>query len=188
MSGTWGWNITSVGTPGHCYSTVRNILAHHFLCTCGPLRQGSSFKSNKDNCWLLLWYIAHQAFHLSSAVTQLNIIINEPKLLGWKHQENCRAPSSVCRSDWCLLWPVWTCSSGKSMSSTSSLSPRSPQSSTLLCEWTSPGAAATSSACQHSRSSLCLQAFVIQCLCVTRFTHRHCRGSQHTQIQSFRSK
>lgn len=56
----------------------------------------------------------------------------------------------VCGSDGCLSWPVWTCSPGKSELN---FLPLPPPPSILLCDWTRPGAAAASSACQHSPSS-----------------------------------
>lgn len=72
---------------------------------------------------------------------------------------------SVCRIDGWLWWPVPTCSSTKSKSSTSSPSLPPPSllhPSKLSCDWTHPGAAAASSACQRTTSSLPSQAIVRQ--------------------------
>lgn len=44
--------------------------------------------------------------------------------------------------------------------------PSPPPPSILLCDWTRPGAAAASSACQHNPSSLSSQAFVSPRACV----------------------
>lgn len=63
--------------------------------------------------------------------------------------------------------------------------PSPPPLSILLCDWTRPGAAAASSACQHNPSSLSSQAFVSPRACVrvratpVSLAEMSCRGSRH---------
>ena len=100
---------------------------------------------------------------------------------------------SVCRSDGCLWWPVWTSSTGKSKSGTSSLSLVHPF--ILLWARTRPGAAAASSRLSARHFIITLSVpFVCQCLWECDVVHlkrereRACGGSQHSHTPSFGCK